>query len=54
MPSTAPIWRRHESTALPVAKRVAGSSATAALPQEAKERPTPAPVSIVGTRYSLA
>ena len=50
MPSTAPIWRTHASTALPVAKRAGGSSATAALPHEANDSPTPAPVSSVGPR----
>ena len=54
MPRTAPIWREVEEIALPVAKREGGSSATAALPQAAKLRPTPAPVRIVAGRNSLA
>src|SRR5215207_285144 len=44
MPRTAPSWREVEEIALPVAKRECGSSATAALPQAAKLRPTPVPV----------
>ena len=54
MPSTAPIWREVAEMALPVAKREGGSSATAALPQAAKLRPTPVPVRIVAGRNSLA
>ena len=54
MPSTAPIWREVAEMALPVAKREGGSSATAALPQAAKLRPTPVPVRSVAGRNSLA
>ena len=54
MPSTAPIWRKQAEIALPVAKRAGGSSATAALPQAAKLRPTPVPVSSVAGRNSPA
>ena len=50
IPRTAPIWRMQVDTALPVAKRSGGSSATAALDHAAKERPTPMPVRIVAGR----
>ena len=41
IPSTAPIWRTQPMIAPPVAKRDGASSATAALPQAEKLRPTP-------------
>src|SRR5437763_4357158 len=51
-PSTAPIWRAQATTALPVANRAGGSSATAALLSDEKLKPTPAPVSTVAGRNS--
>ena len=52
MPSTAPSWRKQAATALPVEKRCAGSSATAALDSETKVSPTPMPVTIIAGKMS--
>ena len=42
-PSTAPIWRRHEDSAVPVAIRFAGRSMTVAVDSAAKTMPAAAP-----------
>ena len=54
IPSAAPICRNVLLIAPPVAKRSRGSSATAALPNAAKLRPTPIPVRIVAGRNAVA
>ena len=53
MPSTAPSWRKQEEIALPVAKRVGGSSITAALENDANDSPTPVPVNSVAGRNDV-
>ena len=54
IPSTAPIWRTHPMIAPPVANRDGASSATDALPQAEKLRPTPRPVRNSHGRISVA
>jgi hypothetical protein len=46
MPSTAPIWRRQDAIAVPVAMRFAGRSMTVAVDSAAKTMPAPAPETI--------
>ena len=43
MPSTAPIWRAHEESAVPVARRFGGSSITEAVASAANAMPNAAP-----------